>query len=132
MCRLLGQSGALVTRASLSTIQYSIRDLTKGTTETALTSAGAVADLVYNDLQQGDMRWQLATGEDADNLGPDSRHGFNFLLTLGATLFNNFDVESVAPFRVTPHEYAVSVVLTPASGTVFHVPYRFRPIPTWV
>ena len=131
MARLLGQGGALVTRASLSTIQYSVRDLTKGSTETALTSAGAVADLVFNDLQQGDARWELATGEDADNVGPDGRHGYNMAITLAATLFNNFDVESAAPFRVTQHEYQVSVVFTPATGTKFHVPFRFRPVAVW-
>lgn len=131
MARILGNNGNPITQGSISTIQYSVRNLTLGTTPTALTSAGNVASLVYDNLQQGDPRWSI---DSANNPGEDGRHGWNFLLLLAASLFTaalTFTVESAAPFRVTRYELQVSVVFTPATGQKFHVPYPFAAFPTW-
>lgn len=131
LARILGQNGNPITVASLSTIQYAIRNLTLGTTPTALTSAGTVASLVSNDLVQNDPRWSI---DSADNPGEDGRWGRNFLLTLAASLFTSartFTVESAAPYRVTPYHLQVSVVFTPVSGEQWHIPYPFLSYPTW-
>lgn len=129
LARIYGQAGTLITQATISTIQYSVRDLSEAVTTTALTTLGSPSSLIYNDLQQNDPRWNL---DSADNPHPDDgRWGYNFLATLGASLFTDFDVQDEAPFTVVPHRWAVSVVLTPVSGAKFHIPYAFTAHPTW-
>ncbi len=130
MARMVGQNGQLVTIASItSPIQYSVRDLTAGSTTTALATLGTPASLLYDNLQQNDPRWSI---DSADEPGEDGRHGYNFLATLDSGLFTAFDVESEEPYKVTPHRWQVSVVFTPVSGEPWHVPFQFTAVPTWV
>ena len=89
--RLLGNAGEPIVQADVSSIAYTVRDLTAGSTTTASTALTPVSAYVYNSLQLDNPRW------DVDSIhvpGPDRRYGYNFLATLGASLFTAFDVEA--------------------------------------
>lgn len=128
MARILGNSGTPITQSDISTIAYTIRNLTLGTTPVTSTSL-TVSSVVFNALQQSDQRW---TADSQYAPGTDRRWGYNFLATLPAASFADlFAVDSASPFDVTPYKVQVSVVFTPASGQPFRQVFQFTPIPTW-
>ena len=126
MARVLGANGSPITRASLSSLTYSVRDLTEGITTVAATAL-TINDVVYDNLQN-DPRWSI---DSADNPGEDGKWGYNVLTTLGATLFSDFDVESTGLHRITPHLWQASLIFTPTTGAKWHVPFQFEALPTW-
>jgi hypothetical protein len=126
MGRILGQNGEPVTQATLSAIAYTVRDLTDGTT-TVSSTALTVSEVIYDDLQTADPRW---TRDSESHPGPDDAWGYNFLATLPAGLFDDYDQDEDTA-EVTPHAYQVSVRFTPVTGQPFVAPFRFTPAPAW-
>lgn len=124
MARVLGQAGQPITRASLSTITYAVRDLTDAVAVQAAQPL-TIAQVVYDDLRQSDPRW---TRDSAYHPGPDRAWGYNFLATLPAGLFDDYDSDTGV---VTHHEYQVDVKFTPVTGQPLVVPFRFRPVTTY-
>lgn len=126
MARVLGNAGTPITQASLSTLTYTIRDLTAGTTITSAQSL-TIASVIYDSLQQSDPRW---TKDDADNLGPDDRHGYNLLAVIPASHFTAVDVDSDTK-QITAHRYRVDLLFTPVTGQAWIQPFEFTAVPTW-
>jgi len=131
LARIRGQDGRLITQASLSSITFTVRDVT---TSTTITSAQAltISSVIFDSLQQSDPRWDK---DDADNLGSDGSHGYNFRATIPASNFTAVDVDSdpvpPAPDRVTAHRFQCDVKFTPASGEAFFQPFSFTGIPVY-
>ena len=134
MARVRGAAGQLITQASLTSVAYVVTDRTTGTvgTSTALT----VSAVVFNSLQQGNPRW---TQDDANNLGPDGTHGYNFLATIPASAFpattpatpdyDHTDPQvDPLPIPTPPRDYQVDVIFTPTSGEPWRVVWRLRPV----
>lgn len=126
MARVRGNGGGLITRASLSTITYTVRDLTNATTIASAQSL-TVASVVFDSLQQADPRWSR---DSAAYPGGDSTHGFNFLATIPASHFDDVTVDS-STYDVTSHRYRVDVKFTPTSGEAFIIPFEFTALATW-
>jgi len=122
-----GASGALITQASLSSISFTVRDLTDAETITSAQSL-TVASVVYDDLQQSDFRWNQ---DSAATPGLDGAYGYNFLATIPASHFAQLDVRAESPFTVMSHRYRVDVLFTPTSGQAWIVPFEFTALATW-
>lgn len=119
MARIRGQGGSYITQASLSSITYSIRDLSTATTTG--TGSLTVSSVVFDNLQL-DNRWT----KDAI--------GYNFRTTFASGSFDNFDVgdsDDAIAYQITRHRYQVDIRFVPASGQGFNQPFQFSPIPTW-
>lgn len=117
LARLLGAAGTPVTRASLTSIGWSLADLTA----LAQLAAGtfAVATSVFDGLQT-DPRWS------ADAVG------YNFLATIPAASFTLAALAAGAPGAgAAPRRYQADVLFTPASGEVFRVPFLFTMAPSY-
>ena len=131
MARIRGQTGQLITRASLSTITYAVRNLTSATTITSAQSL-TISSVVYDDLQVDDPRWDR---DNEEHPGPDEVWGYNFLATIAASHFTGVTVADdegvLAPNAVTPHKFQVAITFTPASGQPFVQPFEFMAIPVW-
>lgn len=128
LARILGNSGIPITRASLSSISYTVRDLT--TPETVATGqALTISSVVYDDLQQSDPRWDK---DSEDEPGRDGRWGYNFAAVIPAAHFTSYTVGSYSPYPVTGHRYQVDVKFVPASGQPFVQPFQFTALPTYV
>lgn len=115
LARLLGNDGNLLTQASLSSIAYSVYNVT----DSASGGAGTltVSSVIFDSLQQSDRRWRV---DSIDRPGVDGRYGYNFAATLAASLFTSGgDV------------HQVDVTFTPASGEPFVVVWRFTPVETF-
>lgn len=127
MARVRGNAGSLITQASFSSISFTVRDLTNGTTivsGVALT----ISSVVFNTLQQGDPSWDK---DSSINLGKDGSYGYNFKTTIPAVHFSNYDVGTTQPFDVRPHRFRVDVEMIPVTGEKFRIPFEFGTIPTW-
>ncbi len=70
LARIYGQTGILITQASLTSIAYTVTDLMAGTTSAGTLTVSAV---VFNQAMTNDPRWTFDTV------------GFNFLATIPAT-----------------------------------------------
>ena len=127
MARVRGSNGLLITQASVSTITYTVRDLTNATT-VATNQSLTVASVVYNSLQQSDPRWDV---DSAFQRGRDGEFGYNFAATVPAAHFATFDVESTSPFKETPHRYRVTVEFFPVTGAVFRQNFEGTALPTF-
>ena len=135
MARVLGNAGTPITRASLSTITYTVTDRSNGTVGTA--TSVTISSAVYDSLQTSDPRWNMVVGESALNLGADGQYGFNFLFVVPAINFPITvpDATPDPPAKVVqtpPFSYRVDFVFTPASGQQFIVPFEFTPVQTFV
>lgn len=132
LARVRGNSGALITRASLSTIAYAVRDLTNATTITSAQSITINND-VFNDLQQNDPRWDR---DSANAPGPDGSHGYNFRTVIAASRFTNVDVAAssgvMAPNEPTVHKYQIAITFTPTTGEAWIVPFEAYMQSVWV
>jgi hypothetical protein len=122
LARLRMTSGALVTRASLSSIAYTVSDLTSG--EALGTGTFTVSSTVFDSLQQNDLRWH------ADSLaapGADGASGFNFLATVPASLFalETLEAPGVLTGTAAPRSIQCDVAFTPATGEAFRVVFRW-------
>lgn len=97
MGRIRGHDGENIVQADLSSIAYSVFDVTNPASVTAGgTGTLTIADVVYDTLQT-DSRWTK------DSVG------FNFLWPVAATHFASGG-----------KTYRFEVAFTPASGAVFH------------
>ena len=89
MARLRGNAGQLVTQASLTSISYTVTDLTAGTVSSPVTVS--VAACVFDNLQQGDPRWSK---DSANDPGPDGEHGYNALVTVERLSFSGHGADA--------------------------------------
>lgn len=124
LARVRGAAGSLITQSSISTITYSVSNLTAGTTSgsTSLT----VSAVVFNDLQQDDPRW---TKDSASDPGIDGSYGYNFAATIPATAFAVSVLDSDASDPVPDQvRYQVDVVFTPTSGQPFRLVFKVNPV----
>lgn len=131
MGRILGNLGTIITQASLSSITYTVRDMTLATTTTA--AGVTISTSVFDSLQQNNPRWSK---DNANHLGYDGRHGYNFLFVVPASRFTVFDVGAAAipsalEPRVIPHLFQVDFRFVPQSGEPFVQPYQSRPLVTY-
>jgi hypothetical protein len=124
LARLRGQDGSLVTQASLTSIAYSVANLTEG--EVVGTGSLTVSTCVYDSLQT-DARW---TQDTASRPGPDGATGYNFAATLPASLFPETTLTS-AVARSAPPRVQVDVTFTPTSGQPFRVVWSWTPVRVW-
>lgn len=111
MARIRGNDGQLLTRASVSTITYTVTDTT-GPAAVG-TAPLTVSSTVFDNLQQSDPRW---TRDSADYPGSDGAWGYNFACVIPAALLPN------------PVRYQIDVVVTPVSGEPFRVVWSFTPV----
>lgn len=130
MARILGNAGSPIVRNDISTIGYTVRDLTTG--QTVASGSLTVASVVYNSLQQSDPRWEV---DNEDTPGPDMRWGYNFAATLPASAFASlFTVEPAdwqVPYEVRPHRVRITVEFTPVSGEKFRQLWDCTPLASW-
>ena len=124
LARLRGQDGALVTRASLSSIAYSVANLTTG----AVLGTGTftISSAVFDSLQS-DARW---TQDTEARPGPDGSHGYNFAATLPASLFATSTLSATAA-QAAPPRIQADVLFTPTSGEPFRVVWTWTPVRVW-
>lgn len=116
MARIVGWTAEPITRATLSTIDYAVKNLDDADIA-VVTGTLTIASVIYDDLQT-DARWT----KDSEELpGPDGRWGYNFLTTLAATIF-----------PTGGERYQADVRMTPVTGEPFVVPYQFRPIAVYL
>lgn len=121
MARIRGNSHALVTQASVTSITYSVWDVqayldSNGETDaTAVvtTTSMTVSAVVFDALQQSDGLW---TKDGPGRLGPDLAWGYNFKFVVPAVSF------TVAR---SGHRHRVDVLVTPVSGEQFRLPFEF-------
>lgn len=128
MARLRGAAGALVTGASLSSIGYTVSDLTDGT---ALGSGTfTVSAVLFDSLQQGDARWSK---DSAGRPGADGAWGYNFLASLAATLFplTALAADDLLAGPAPPHRVQCDVAFTPVSGQPFRVLFSWLSVPVY-
>lgn len=107
LARVTNYTGSNVTQASLTSIHYSVYDLTSSTLTVSSTSL-TVSGVVYDTLQTSAI-WTL-----------DST-GYNFLHVLPASALPDGD-----------HVYRVDYKFTPSSGEVFWQPFEITTLPIYV
>lgn len=107
MARVTGNSGSVITQASISTISYGVWDMSTSP-PTVVVAAGTslVVSAVVFDTLQTDARWTR-----------DST-GYCFAVAMPA-----------ASFPDGGRTYRVEVKMTPASGAVFHVIFDVEAFP---
>jgi hypothetical protein len=103
MARVQGSDAANVQQADISSIAYSVFDLSDTTTATA-TGTLTVASVVFDSLQT-DARWT----EDST--------GYNFRWDVPASIGATGD-----------KVYRIEIAFTPASGEVFHAVFEARTV----
>ena len=128
LARVRMANGQLLTQASLSSIAYTVSDLTNGSS--LGTGTFTVSSTVYDDLQQYDPRWQA---DSAGEPGDDGEFGFNFAGALPATLFALTTL--AAPGVLTGFNAGIvvqaDVAFTPASGQQWRISWRWRVLPAY-
>lgn len=129
LARIRGVAGQLVTVASLSSISYTVTDLTAGV-QIASNQPLPAPVVIFDALIQGDPRW---TRDTPSFPGPDGASGYNFATTLPASLFAQTSLARVGnnPLQSDPHRWQVDVAFMDVSGNVFRVVFAFTPVPTW-
>ena len=109
LARVLGNDGAAITQASVSTITCAVYDLDSAAPSVAIISPTVtVGSAVFDTLQganNADGRWSV------------DLIGYNFLFALPAT-----------SFPTGGHKYTAEFKVTPASGAVFWLKYEFEAI----
>lgn len=114
--RVQNLAGSNITQATLSTITYSVRDMTAR--EDKGTGTLTIASVVYDTLQ-------------TDSTWTEDNTGYNFAWTVPASL-TGFEPDGDYPRDdVPPHEFAVDLLFTPSSGEAFKVPVRVEMQATW-
>jgi len=128
LARLRGSDGRLVTRASLSSIAYTVSDLSAGTS--LGTGTFTISTTVYDSLQQGDPRW---SADSAREPGPDGSHGYNFAAELPASLFalTTLAEPGVLSGPARPGRIQADVAFTPASGQAWRVVFAWDSYPVY-
>ena len=124
MGRILGTGGQLVTTFTVAALSYWVRDLTAGVDITTAQQALVVANCVFNQLTQNDVRW---TRDSAQAPGADGLFGYNFLAAIPGTWFTAYDQETVntlTPQKITSHTYQVDVRFVMADGSIFTQPFK--------
>lgn len=97
MARVVGNNGASITQAGISTITYAVYDLHAGTEIVASTSL-TVSAVVFDTLQT-DARWTEDTT------------GYNFRHDIAANVFTTGDLTYRVEYKFTPSSGAVWMVL---------------------
>lgn len=123
--RIRSKSG-LVTQATVSSISYSIYDLTDQASQT--TGTFTVSSVIFDSLQQDDPRW---TTDSAERPGTDGSYGYNFRATISAGDFSDVDTYSKTG-DPKPHQYQVDVKFTLADGQVLVHVWKLNQIVTYV
>lgn len=109
MARIVGNSGAPITQAGITSIACKVIDLDGDTPATAvLTPSISVSAVISDTLQTTDTRWT------ADAMG------YNFLHAMPATAFPS-----------PRHRYVVQYTFTPTSGAVFVVEFDLKTRRVW-
>ncbi len=128
LARIRMANGALLTQASLTTLAYTVSDLTNGTALGA--STFTIASVVFDSLQQNDPRWQV---DSATEPGSDGSHGFNFLAVLPATLFalTVLAEPGVLTGFAPGVQVQADVTFTPVSGQPWRISWRWRATPVY-
>lgn len=119
MTRVLGANAVPMVQADISTITYTVTDLTTGLAVVSAVSV-TISSTIFN-LLQNDLPWQLATGETTTNLGADGLVGYNFKFVLPAT--------ALVP---SGDRFQVDFLFTPASGQPFVVSFMLPTIKEYV
>lgn len=127
LARLRTGTGQLVTRASISTIAYTVSNISLGT---ALGSGSFATTTIYDSLQQGDARWRA---DSAAQRGPDGEWGYNWAAELAATLFalTTLAAPGVISGPAKPQTIQADVVFTPVSGEPFRVVFTWQKLPVY-
>lgn len=128
LARVRASNGQLITQASLSSIAYTVSNVTLGTT--LGTGTFTISSTVFDALQQGDVRWQE---DSADEPGPDGVHGFNFAATLDDALFVLITLAApgVLSGPASPQLIQCDVAFTPTSGEPWRVAFRWQKLPVY-
>lgn len=113
--RVTNSAGTNITQASLTSVAYQVRNLTRQTSgaKTAL----VIASVIFDSLQTGEG-WSEVDGT-----------GYNFATVIPAS---EFAQDPNADPSVIDHRFQVDVLFTPASGQPFVVPFQFTAKPTWI
>lgn len=126
LARVNGNDGQPITQATISTIGWTLTDLTAGSI--VATGTWTVSSTIFQALQQQsqDPRWTLDTPAQP---GPDGLSGYNLLGVIPAA---NFPLGTPAPLGLgwpapVPHTFQIDVVLTPTSGQPFRITGRYLP-----
>lgn len=124
IARLTDLTGALITRASVAAINYTIQDMTGGTAP--VTGSLPVSSVVFDSLQQGGG-W---TQDNVQNLGADGLTGWNLRWTVPAANFAFANTPD--PYgNQSPHVFEVDLIFTPVSGENFAVRCVFPVDPSY-
>lgn len=126
MARINGNAGTPVTRATLSSIAYTVTDLVSAGQDAGTLTVSAV---IFDSLQN-DPRW---VRDSADHAGPDGSCGYNFLAVLPATLFDTSSPTEIPAGYPQPTQkrYQVDVVFTPVSGQPWRVIFLVTVLPVF-
>lgn len=122
LARIRGQSGQLVTPASVSSIAYAVTDLDAGL---VLGTGTFAASTVLSGLVQGDPRW---AADSPSSPGADGASGYNWAATLPASLFAvDAPAAPVPPAsQALPRRIRCDVAFTPVSGEPFRVAFQWE------
>lgn len=124
LARILGNAGQPITQADVTTIAWTLTDLTDGT---ALASGTfTVASSVFNGLVQNDPRWQF---DSAAAPGKDGLFGYNFAGVIPSTALPV--TAAGAAFLLGAIRVQADVAFTMASGQPFRVPFQWTRVPVY-
>jgi hypothetical protein len=116
MARIVGQTNADVTQATLDEVAFVVRDIDAGSSGTI--QAITIADSVFDTLQTNG-------GWDQDD------DGYNFRFVVPASEFE-WDPEAEVNGNPKPRRFRVDVRFTPTEGEQFVVPFSLHVLPTWI
>lgn len=124
LARILGLAGNPITQATLTSIAYTVTNLTLG--QNVGSGTFTISTTVFDALQTNDPRWRF---DDPYNPGPDGLWGFNFAAVLPATLFPITTITTSPDLGVpgptlpgqppTPQRMQCDVAFTPVTGQPF-------------
>lgn len=126
LARVNGNDGQPITQATISTIGWTVTDLTTGVI--VATGTWVVNATIFQALQQQaqDPRWTLDTPA---RPGPDGLSGYNLLGVIPASAFPLGTPVPVTPGypMPPPHTFQVDIALTPVAGQPFRVTGIYAP-----
>ena len=106
MARILGANRQAITSATISTISYTVTDISTGLNVVSAIAISPVSSAVYDNLQTNDPTW------DADSLLQpsleDGLYGYNFKFTIPA-----------ADLTPSGDRFQTDFVFTPVTGQAF-------------
>ncbi len=129
LARVVGATGGAITQASITSIAWTVTDLTLGTV--LATGTFTVSSSVFDSLQQNDPRW---TYDSAASPGPDGAFGYNFAATLPSTVLAVSTPSPVPPGYPPanlPRRVQVDVAFTPVVGAAFRVIFLLSVLPVY-